>query len=206
MKKLVLTIAIGDKYQQMALITHPFIHGYASKIGADFHAITRSMISLTTPHWEKFRIHDLLDQYDRIIYLDTDIIVKPDCQDLFEIVPYHQIGAYNEGRHFARSRQDYWNTGVMVLSKHHRDLFTPPAIMAGDINTFFEQDTLNHTFAAWPTMMYDLPREYNALDGGDGYIIHKAGNLNALAELKEIASCLGIQGRENTNGRAVTNG
>lgn len=208
MRKLVLTIAIGDLYQQMALITHPSIHAYAARIGADFHTISRQMISRTTPHWEKFRIHDLLSEYDRIIYIDTDAIIMPNCPDLFSIVPDTMIGAFNEGQYFKRPHTNYYNTGVMVLSRCHQSVFAQPILENGDINTCFEQNTINDRFQASGFAMFDLSHQFNRMDFilAGGYIIHKAGNLNALAELKELASCLGIQGSTNTSAHAAANG
>ena len=61
MKHLVLTIAVGDDYCQMASYTHPTIKAYAERIGADFLCIDESNTS--TPHWEKFQIFDLLNKY-----------------------------------------------------------------------------------------------------------------------------------------------
>ena len=98
MKKLVLTIAIGDEYQQIAKLTHPTLKAYAKRIGADFHSINETRISKTSPHWEKFQIYDWLKEYDRIIYIDTDIIVRDDTPDLFEEVDYMKLGMFNEGR------------------------------------------------------------------------------------------------------------
>jgi hypothetical protein len=190
MRTLVLTIAIGEKYQDMALITHPSIHGYAAKIGADFFLITKQLISQTTPHWEKFRIYDLLTEYDRILYIDTDAIIMSDCPNLFDIVPVSMIGAFNEGKFFLRKYSNYYNTGVMVISRCHQSVFMKPDSEQGDITTCFEQDTLNDRFQSSGFAMFDLSHKFNKMDfiQADGYIIHKAGNLNALAELNELAS------------------
>ena len=40
MKRLVLTIAIGDAWQSLAQVTHPLMQEYAKRVGADFGAIT----------------------------------------------------------------------------------------------------------------------------------------------------------------------
>ena len=105
MKTLVLTIAIGQEYKELACLTHPSLRAYASRIGADFFCIDFQEISKTTPHWEKFQIATLLETYDRILYLDTDIIVRNDCQSLFDIVPEDQLGMFNEAQFTYRSRE-----------------------------------------------------------------------------------------------------
>ena len=91
---LILTIAVGDAYQRMSALTHPAIKKYAEKIGADFQCITESDCS--TPHWAKFEIYNLLNKYERILYIDTDILVREDTPNLFEIVPQNELGMFNE--------------------------------------------------------------------------------------------------------------
>src|SRR5271157_4431668 len=143
-KNAIVTIAIGDFHQRMAELTHPSLRQYAEKIGADFIVIDKTEISKTTPHWEKFRILDLLNIYDRILYLDSDILIRKNCPDLFGIVPETSLGAFNESpftphRDYAiqicareyemedfQWNGKYYNTGVMVLSRYHRMLFRRP--------------------------------------------------------------------------------
>jgi len=187
---LVLTIAIGSLYQEMAGITHPSINRYATKIGAEFKVITEQ--NHISPHWEKFEIYNLLSTYERILYVDTDVLISGDCPDLFKIVPKNMIGAFNEGAYFDRKHPEYFNAGVMLIPRSKRDVFLPPEIEQGDINTFFEQDFINDRIHASGLPIYNLPHKFNRMDfiQAPGYIIHKAGNLNALAELRELAGVL----------------
>jgi hypothetical protein len=187
---LVLTIAIGAEYQQMSGITHQSIARYSDKIGAEFKVITEQTHS--TPHWEKFQIHSLLEEYDRILYLDTDVLISRSCPDLFEVVPRPIMGAFNEGQYFTRKHRDYYNTGVMVIPSTYKDIFAQPQIEQGDINTFFEQDFINDRINASGLAVYNLSHKFNKMDfiQAPGYIIHKAGNLNALQELQELAGVL----------------
>jgi lipopolysaccharide biosynthesis glycosyltransferase len=101
-------------------------------------------------YWEKFRIFDLLDTYDRILYLDTDVVIKKDCPNIFDVVPVNKIGILNEasfniprcikeqklmmndickifGIEILESTKQY-NAGVMVVSKTHKNVFKKPAI------------------------------------------------------------------------------
>lgn len=91
---LVLTIAVGPEHQRIAAVTHPSLRAYARRIGAEFLSIDDS--TTTTPHWEKCQLARLLETYDRILYLDTDLIVRDDCPNLFDVVPPAQLGAFNE--------------------------------------------------------------------------------------------------------------
>ena len=92
--RLVVTIAVGESYRQMGEHTHPTMKKYADRIGADFLIIDESAGS--TPHWEKFQLFHLLNKYERIIYFDTDIIIRDDCPDLFDLVPDNRLGIFDE--------------------------------------------------------------------------------------------------------------
>ena len=199
MKKLVLTIAIGDDYQRMAKITHNSIKAYAEKVGADFKSIDETSISKTTPHWEKFQIYNLLNEYDRILYIDTDIIIRNDCPDLFKRVPDDKLGMFNEAPWTDRSKElmidickqynvtlpkwngKYYNSGVIVISKRHKYLFKKPE---KEIFSFYEQSYLNMKIALEEPVMYELGYKFNRMTCMDkitgeerfaSYIMHYAG-------------------------------
>jgi lipopolysaccharide biosynthesis glycosyltransferase len=200
MKTLVLTIAIGEYYQKMGEITHPLMRAYAKRIGADFEVIMKQKISQTTPHWEKFQIHDFLNRYDRILFLDTDIIVRSDCPNLFEMVPENAMGAFDESAHYtdARVRMElamkeygidvmpqwdgrYFNTGVMVISRGHGRIFEKPQ---QEIDNFYEQTYLNLVFVREHIQMHPLDFRFNRMHPMNAhtgeprlssYIVHYAG-------------------------------
>jgi hypothetical protein len=199
MKKLVITLAIGPEHAALGRVTHATHRAYADRIGAEFLAIHDQRLARTSPHWEKFRLGELLETYDRIVYLDTDTIVRDDCPDLFDLVPPTHVGAFNEAPYTTRSHElmvdicraygttlpawdgRYWNTGVLVLSRAHRDLFRIPE---QEVCSFYEQSYLNMVFALHGTPMHALPSRYNRMTcmdgvGGDerhaAYIIHYAG-------------------------------
>jgi len=150
----VVTIALGSEFQQMAAMTAPLTAGYARRIGAEFLEIGQTS---TAPHFEKFRLFDLLLKYDRIVYLDTDLIVNDNCPDLFSLVPVDRFGAWFPSRMGpgfegaiaqAQSalgdigwRGEYFNSGVMVVSRCHREMFATPY---NYLDGFFEQTLLNY--------------------------------------------------------------
>lgn len=201
MKLAVVTITIGKEFEALASITHASIKAYAQKINATFLQLNSCS---TTPHWEKCLFYDLLNEYDRIIYLDTDIIVRQDTPDLFQLVPYNKIGAFNEAKFTDRNyvlvevsqaykvklenwNGKYYNTGVMVISKCHKKYFKRPL---EEYCHFYEQSYLNLQFALeeqtrekGKELMFDLPYIYNRMTCLDvsgeeryaSYIIHYAG-------------------------------
>ena len=63
----------------MAEVSHPTLKAYAERIGAEFVVLSdEDAARHSTPHWAKLKLGDLLNRYDRIIYLDTDILVRED--------------------------------------------------------------------------------------------------------------------------------
>jgi hypothetical protein len=211
-KTCIVTISIGDVYSDIASLTHPSIKEYAEKIGADFYAIDEKAISQTTPHWEKFQIYHLLGIYDRIIYVDSDVIIRDDCPNLFDIVPETHLGMFNEAPFTDRSKElmidicrsynttldswngKYYNTGVMVVSKYHQQLFKKPE---QEISNFYEQSYLNMIIAKREIQIYELTHLYNrmscvdgaiGIDRHDSYIIHYAGFPNLKDVLLLIAN------------------
>jgi len=204
MKKTVVTICIGEEFESIAEYTHPTLKKYADRVGAEFIKIDSTP---TSPHWAKFTIRNLLNKYDRIVYFDTDLIIRDDCPDLFELVPYNQIGAFNEAKFTQREfslvetakaynvdvnklnwNGKYYNTGVMVISKCHWNIFKKPDL---EFSSYYEQGYLNLTITIEEsrrtkeddTLMFDLPYAFNRMTCLDfcgetryaSYIIHYAG-------------------------------
>ena len=196
---LVLTIAVGEEYQKIAALTHPTIKAYAKKIGADFKCIDKIETAKTTPHWEKFQIFDLLNKYERIIYIDTDIIVREDCPNLFEIVAENRLGMFNEAKFTDRSKElmidicksynvklpewngKYFNSGVIILSRQHKYLFKKPE---KEVFNFYEQSYINMIITKDNVVMHELDYKFNRMtcmdkftgeDRHASYLIHYAG-------------------------------
>ncbi len=198
-KNAIVTICMGEKYQKIGELTHPTIQSYAEKIGADFIVLSEKNIAQTTPHWEKFAIKNFLNKYHRIIYFDTDIIIREDCPDLFGIVPEDSLGVFNEAP-FTDGRVttiyqackeyettlpnwdgQYFNSGVMVVSRYHKDLFKKPE---KEIFNFYEQSYLNIMIAKMKIKTFEITHKFNrmcCMDGKtgeerfDSYAIHYAG-------------------------------
>jgi hypothetical protein len=218
MKYAVVTLCIGEESVSIAKVTHSSLKAYADKLKADFILIDTESVTSISPHWAKFQIYDLLNKYDRIIYLDTDLIVRDDCPNLFDVVPYNRIGAFNEAMFMPREYSlietaraynvdweklrwngKYYNTGVMVFSKCHRDIFKKPEV---EYSNYYEQSYLNLKIAqeendrvsesrapldkelsCTKTLMHDLSYKFNRMTCLDfsgeerhaSYIIHYAG-------------------------------
>jgi hypothetical protein len=207
-KYAVVTIACGEDYRKIARLTHPTLKKYADRIGADFISIEKS--DRSSPHWMKFELYNLLDLYQRVIYLDTDLLVREDCPNLLEIVSAEKIGLFNEAP-FVEGRGEslrqaaieyslmvpdwdgaYYNTGVMVLSRCHQYLFRHPG---KEVQNFFEQSYINLMIAVTKTPIHKLSFRFNRMtctDSATGeerhgsWIIHYAGWQNLYQVLQTI--------------------
>ena len=197
MKTAVVTICSGSFFERLAVITHPTIEAYARRIGAEF-IVWRDFAGHTMPHYQKLELGKLLNDYDRVLFLDTDILVRDDTPDLFQLVPEDSLGMLEESKfvdrkvdtiqfmmavgHDARTWDGkYYNSGVMVLSKRHQPLFVQPAT---EWDHFKEQTFLNLMIARVKPKIFSLPYRFNRMyfmdwlygeDRCDCYLIHYAG-------------------------------
>lgn len=131
-------------FARIASLTHPPMARYASRVGADFVVIDRGE-SGRHAAWEKLQLHRLLGKYARVVFLDTDIVVRGFAPDLFALVPEGSFGALvHDARYlesYIRMAEEYcianglwlrngldryFNSGLMVASAAHRAVFEPP--------------------------------------------------------------------------------
>jgi hypothetical protein len=197
-KRCIMTVAIGDYYKKIAELTHPFMKAYAEKIDADFVVIDEVNPKFSTQKWQKFQIHELLNRYQRLIFFDTDILVRDDTPDLFDIVPENKFAAFDEGRYESRLEfirdaskaygEDvfnwngkFYNSGVMVMSRIHKHIFKLP-IKCETIET--DQPYINLRLAKDKYEVQDLHWDFNRMSMMDkiigisrynSYILHYAG-------------------------------
>jgi len=146
MKKAIYTIMLGNN--PMFQFTRRAMQIYAEKVGADLIVrtsrltpvlINENNLSIITACVEKLFIEDLLQIYDRVLYLDADVLITPFAPNIFEIYSdTNQIYLYNEGQYIDRSsciysvyqlfdykqkwtKQNekfiYYNAGIMLCSK-----------------------------------------------------------------------------------------
>lgn len=142
--KFLVTTTADKNIRDMTDLTHPIIKTFAEKWDADFLVLDKDAdcdVPMGKIHYRIMELYNLLDKYDRIVQLDSDILIMPTCPNLFELVPYNEIGAIFEdiGSRRANRRnrimkvqfewgmigwkQRYINTGVFVVSRPHKEIF-----------------------------------------------------------------------------------
>lgn len=180
------TLTIGPAYERLARLTYPFFHAYAARHGLAFVPIGQPVIA-GKPHFQKLACFDLLARYERIMFVDTDVLISPDAPNLFDIVPEGRFGAYNVSRHTAFHdkaivliqerlrdigwRRVYFNSGVMVASRAHRPVFDPwdpdlPVWTAAcetlpESRTFSDQTYLNYKVQEAHLPVFDIGYRFN---------------------------------------------
>jgi len=118
--------------------------------------------------FEKFQAQDYVDLYDRILRIDVDILFNPKCPDPFREFPADKLwGMFEDTGIMMRSRRHemalvqerlgkidppwkkgYFNSGLILASKQHRDLFklsekTLNNLKSLGLGRFREQNIIN---------------------------------------------------------------
>jgi hypothetical protein len=75
MKLAIVSMAVGDFYNKVAELTVPTLRKYAERIGADFIELQPNEVYRKFPHYLKYELGTVLDNYDSICYIDADIVM-----------------------------------------------------------------------------------------------------------------------------------
>ncbi len=146
----VLVIATGERGKIMFTKWGNTCASYATSVKADF-ILVRETANPNYRYLDKFVIGPLLEKYKRVVYIDADVEVLPGAPNLFELVPENIMGLIDErmyycnegiergiervaeigkehGYTFYPSPGRYLSTGIMVVSRMHKDIFRLPEI------------------------------------------------------------------------------
>jgi len=196
MKKLIVTRA-DDNIKDITNITHPIIKRYAKKCKAEFIVLEDSKFH---PHYRILQIGELLNEWDYIFCIDSDVLILNKCPNIFNVVPkYHMASIYEDKLSRQEDRRNrikkvqeqrenigwtegYINSGVILFSKNHKDIFDNIDVSNlwmdlgyDDIEIGYQLNKLNHKF-------YELPCEWNFMSmffgiksRVDAFILHYAG-------------------------------
>lgn len=199
MKKLIVTMASHKAGQEYGKITFPLMQAYAYRCGADFLVYQNMSGRWKHTGYEKWEYIKYLDCYDRILHIDSDMVVKGGTPDLFNLVPLHCFAGVDENE-FESPTQEYpyvnryeeleamgvenprfyINVGLYLFSRQHKQLFDD-CIERKD--GFFEQTHLNIRLHHANTPIHLLSWHYNymsimensGLQKKFAHIIHYAG-------------------------------
>ena len=221
MKNAIFTITTGEGFQKIAQYTHPIMRGYANRIDAEVYVVSKARYNHC--HFDKFRIYELLDRFDRILYMDSDILIHPDCPNLFEMVPPDKFGIFDEGAPSTEEerktqqaaiekasqeyeiplpeRRDFYNAGLMVVSQCHKELFKAPEKIV--FMEYGDQPLLNLRLLHSEHEVHDIGYKFNRMPymdskveepRTDSYMIHYAGVQQVIPEIiKDVRLLYGAE-------------
>jgi SAM-dependent methyltransferase len=192
-----ITIATGG-YDEILDLNEESLIKYADKINADYIKITNK----TQDWWglEKFRTIDYAQYYDRVLFMDSDIYIRDIAPNIFDIVPIDEFGIFQEKEDLEQILMDilsreyramcrflhmqlfprlFINTGVMVFTKKHKNIFEIPTLPFKCYHCA-EQDIVENNLLKNNTPIYKLPFELNCqiwsrrfkAEEQDAYFIH----------------------------------
>lgn len=197
-KRAIVTIAIGDipyfKY------TKELQEIYATRCNAEYIILKDSTLN-NRPNYEKWRCSSILEHYDRVLYLDADVMPTAKSPNIFEQHP-EGFWAVNE-MHEARSPFEkklerdfgvlsdmygkvewdgkYFNSGVMLIGQDCWRMFSDlKHIISGDI-MFTDQTRLNYLLKRHNIEFNELDPKWNAfhsmraiynIELDDAYFLH----------------------------------
>ena len=143
--KLLMVTRSDESFTPISKLTHPILRKFAKKWNADFVILSKNHDSCHTKHanilYRIMDVHDLLKKYDRVLNLDSDMVINKSCPNLFEVVPSDKIGVIFEDKGRARKdrrerirkiqaawgdigwRKNYINIGTFLVSRFHEKIF-----------------------------------------------------------------------------------
>jgi len=190
----------------MTNLTHPIMKDFCKKWNCDFLELSGTppiMSDDNHPHFRIMDLYKLFNDYDRIINIDSDMVITDNCPNPFEEVPENAIGTIFEDVGSRRSvrvdkiqaiqqaygnvnwNKGYINTGIIICSKQHKDIFQPingkywTAWGSDDVHIGYQIRKLGHTLHElsfkWNHMTMFSEGWNNNADRFNSYIIHYAG-------------------------------
>ncbi len=183
-RRALVTLDIGDGLRAMTQVTHPLMRRYAERWSAEFVRITQARDPSQYVCFEKYQLADFFDDFERILYVDGDVLIAPDAPDIFARVPRDHVGGTDVSRvrtDFAadvrhaqevmgeigwRWMDGYLNAGIYVVSVEHRELMTPDTQRLGrwaqDPDArFSDQTLLNYDLQRLAIPFVDLGPRFN---------------------------------------------
>lgn len=176
----VVTFVGGQRGREMYDISRPWIERYAARCQADVIVIPLDKAQQYV-FANKWRAGQVFSQYgyERIQWVDADVVVHPDAECLFDVVPEHAIGLRFEQEEYLHVPNPAWyaeemrellasqslpfglipsayNWGMYVASKCHISALTPPS-QAFRATHCAEQNWCNYLAARDAFAVYRLP-------------------------------------------------
>jgi lipopolysaccharide biosynthesis glycosyltransferase len=218
MRKAIYTLNIPNRKNEIFDVCVNSVREYAKRIGVDFierNSIQDHRMSNKNDYeniiMEKFYIYTLLRYYDRILYLDADILIKKDAPDIFKDYSDENYAyLYNEVKFNdvqydkqievvknlydikwpKKEHYDFYNAGVMLVSKNQRKLFEylkDDYFKFNDLPMIVDEPYLHYNIYKYNIPIKELDKRYNTMIyfEDDGWFLHFANVLDRKERIKK---------------------
>ncbi len=176
----VVTVASGPKGEETLAISGPSLRDYAERCGADL-VVLRPPLNPRFPLAAKWHVAPVFDHYERIAFIDADILIPPSAGNIFDEVPRGKFGIFDE-LHFVLRRWPgliagyqrfregqglgrafvpwYLNSGVYVAERQHRAALATP-VKPCHVDHCVEQHQLNAMLDTLGVPVHLLAEKWN---------------------------------------------
>lgn len=175
MKCAVAVTAIQDGFNAMLELNMPYLKNYCNKTKSDLIIFTKPKLNIADrvtnksihPYYggynylrfEKNQVYSLFETYDKVLRLDTDIVINPDAPNYFELDSRFFYGTYE-------SDKSYFNGGVILASKEHKEAFNISDVdFNSELGMLKEQNVLNMKVKELNIPFKDLGPNFNFITG-----------------------------------------
>jgi hypothetical protein len=195
----IVIVANGESHRRFCSLTMPSVLAYSERVKADLVFISHdelipaalsvaasmskpARVNLPAYLLKLLAVHDALARYERVLLLDSTCFVRETTPDLFQLVPEHAVGGFDEGTltDFAAAPADrrlaaelrqidlsvYLNTGVLMLSRAHRAICAPESLLANAdlcVGPYADQLYVNTLIVQHAIAVHLLDRSLNYL-------------------------------------------
>ena len=123
------------KFDDLSKVSFDLAKKYSQKINAEYFLITDAKINYIHPTYERFTLFEdpyWTDNFDQILYLDSDVFVYDTAPNIFEMYP--SLNKFKVCQHWSEVRYKHkgvlpgshtFNAGVFILTKYSRDVMLP---------------------------------------------------------------------------------
>lgn len=183
MKNAIVTIFSGEHGSELSRVLGGRHSLYASKCGAEYEPYILTEKQFCRLMMQKmWLVSILLKQFDRVLWIDADILIHRDSPNLFDIVPPDAFSAvdecstandlevYERHQHLAKTCTEeglpipdtkgrYFNCGMFLAGKQHQSLFAPRRTLSE--HNWCEQSLVNARLMLAGIKTVSLPECFN---------------------------------------------
>lgn len=191
MKKKNLVLTYSTNQTELTSLTYPFLERYCENHNLDLMIMRETNRSIVDkfnndganwfPGCDRWYSYDLYQLYDRILWVGSDVLIKPDAPNIFDVVPENHIGGYvehrpNEFHHagdicgdcysaFNVLPNNYINIDVMLVDSSLKDIYNYHDTDLKILNKgkWLEQDYFNYYIQKNNAPLFDLGYKWNCM-------------------------------------------